>query len=79
MGHFGSWKLAKEALDLSETETARRIEARFRFRKIGKVWRYTDEAFAEAMARCVADVGRPPRVAEFDWRRERELQLEGAR
>jgi hypothetical protein len=31
------------------------------------------------MASCVADIGRPPRVAEFEWWRERELQLAKAR
>jgi len=27
---------------MSETTSARRIEARFRFRRMGKVWRYSD-------------------------------------
>jgi hypothetical protein len=77
--HFGSWRLVKEALSLSETNTARRIEARFRYRKLGKVWRYTDASLSETMARCVADIGRPPRVAEFVHWRDRELQLAKAR
>jgi hypothetical protein len=35
--HFGSWPQAKEALALSEGTTARRIEAGFRYRKLGRV------------------------------------------
>ena len=73
--HFGSWRLAKEALALSETTTVRRIEARFRFRKMGKVWRYTDEMLRETLERCVEHYGRPPMVAEFEWWRTRELEL----
>ena len=56
--HFGWWRRAKEALALSDTETVRRIEARFRFRKMGKVWRYIDDTRREALARCVEHYGR---------------------
>jgi len=73
--HFGTWRLAKEALALSETTTTRRIEARFRYRKRGKVWRYSSEALAEALNRCAAATGRVPLVAEFEHWRERELEL----
>jgi hypothetical protein len=55
-----------EALALSETNSVRRIEARFRFRKALKVWRYTDDTPGETLARCVEYYGRPPLVAEFD-------------
>jgi len=77
--HFRSWRLAKEALDLSEVTTVRRIEARFASRKLGKVWKYTDASLAETMGRCASELGRPPRVAEFVHWREREMQLAKAR
>lgn len=76
--HFGSWRRAKEALALSDTNSVRRIEARFRFRKMGKVWRSADDTLAETLARCVEHYGRPPLVAEFDWWRQRELDLAAA-
>jgi hypothetical protein len=71
--HFGFWRRIREALDLSETTSARKIDARFRARRLGKVWRYTDDTLRETLARCVTHYGRPPQVAEFDWWREREL------
>ena len=77
--HFGSWHLAREATALSETTTARRIEARFASRKLGKIWRYTDETLGETIARCTSDLGHVPQVAEFDWWRQRELELAQAR
>jgi hypothetical protein len=36
--HYGSWLRTQEALSLSEVTTARRIEARIRYRRMGKVW-----------------------------------------
>lgn len=50
--HFGSWRRAREALDLSATTTARKIEARFRARRLGKVWRYTEDTLRETLVRC---------------------------
>lgn len=76
--HFGSWRRAKEALALSETTTVRKIEARFRFRRVGKVWRYTEQTLRETLADCVEHYGRPPMVAEFEWWRQRELELAAA-
>ena len=73
--HFGSWRRVREALDLAETTSARKIDARFRARRLDKVWRYTDDTLRETLAKCVAHYGRPPQVAEFDWWRERELEL----
>jgi hypothetical protein len=73
--HFGSWRRAKEALALSEVTTARRIEARFRYRRVGKVWRFTEDTLRETLASCVEHYGRPPMVAEFEWWRDRELEL----
>jgi hypothetical protein len=74
-GYFGSWRRAREALRLAETTTARRIEARFQSRRMGKIARYTDETLKETLERCAAEYGHPPRVNEFEWWRERELEL----
>jgi hypothetical protein len=83
MRRFDNWFEVKEALGLystpSKTTTARRIEARFASRRVGKVWRYTDAVLAQTLADAVAYWGRPPRVAEFDHWRERELELRRAR
>jgi Homing endonuclease associated repeat len=73
--HFGSWHRAVEALGLSETTTARRIEARFRSRRVGKIWKYTDETLRVTLAEAVEHYGRPMTVAEFDWWRERQFEL----
>lgn len=72
---FGSWPRVREVLKLSETNTARKIEARFRYRKVGKVWRFTEDTLGDALARCVEHYGRPPMVSEFVWWREQELEL----
>ena len=74
--HFDkSWRRVREALALSETTTARRIEARFRYRRVGKVWRFTEDTLREALARCVTYYGHVPMVAEYTWWRDRELEL----
>lgn len=73
--HFGSWRRAKEALALSETETARQIEARFHSRRLDKIWRYTEQSLGETLRRCVENLGHVPQVAEFEWWRQRELEL----
>jgi hypothetical protein len=73
--HFGSWHLAKEAIGLAEINTARQIEARFAQRKLGKVWRYTDQTLGEVLQNCVAALGHVPQVAEFDHWRRREFEL----
>jgi hypothetical protein len=74
---FGSWPRAREALDLSGTprNTPRRIEARFRERRLGKVWRYDDEDLRTTLERAVAHYGYPPSTAEFDWWREKQFEL----
>jgi hypothetical protein len=72
--HYGRWRAAKDALALSETETPRRIDARFRFRRLGKVWRYTDETLRATFEACVNHYGRPPTLAEFEWWREQQIQ-----
>lgn len=73
--HFGSWKRAKEALYMSEDETASKIDARFRLRRVGKVHRYREETLRETLERCTAYVGHVPLVVEFDLWRNRELEL----
>ena len=72
---FKSWPRAREALSLSETNTAQRIDARFRYRKVGKVRRYTDDVLRETLVHCVEHYKRPPLVAELEWWRDRELEL----
>lgn len=71
----GSWHLAREAIVLAETTTSRRIEERFRKRQLGKVWRYTEETLRDVLARCVDEIGHLPQQAEFEWWRQRELEL----
>lgn len=73
--HFGSWKRAKEALYMSEDETASKIDARYRLRRVGKVHRYREETLRETLQRCADYVGHVPLVVEFDLWRNRELEL----
>lgn len=74
--YFGSWRRAKEALGLSEVATARKIEARFRGRLIGKVHVYREETLKEVLLRCVSALGvKAPLVVEFEHWRYRELEL----
>lgn len=73
--HFGSWPRAMQALELSETTTPERIQARFAARKVGKVWRYSPERLREVLLNAAAHWGRPPSVAEFEHWRERELEV----
>lgn len=56
--HYGTWPRAKEALSLSATTTALRIEARFRYRRIGKVWRFTEAAMRDALLAWPSTIGR---------------------
>ncbi len=73
--HFGTWRMAKEALELSETTTARRIEARFANRRVGRVHRYTEQTLSETLQRCVVELGHVPQLGEFKAWREREIEL----
>lgn len=77
--HFGSWRQAREALELSKTSSARQIEARFARRRLGKIWRYTEETLQRTLAACVRDVGHVPQVAEFEHWRRRELEVARAK
>ncbi len=72
---YGSWSRAYEAVELSATTTAKRIHARFRERRLGKVWRYTEDTLRDTLEHAAEHWGRPPSVAEFEWWRERELEV----
>jgi hypothetical protein len=76
---FGSWRQAKEALELAEVTTPRKIEARFRGRLVGKVHRYREETLRETLRRCARDLGHVPLVIEFEHWRQRELELAKSR
>ncbi len=80
--HFVTWEQAKEALGLAEVTTAAGIQARFRHRRIGKVRRYTDQTMRDALKRCAEECttdGSAPGQLEYDWWRNRELELGRAR
>lgn len=61
----------------------RRIEARFRFRRLWKVWRFREQTLREALLNCARyyarlegrDEPRGVSVAEYDHWRQRELEL----
>jgi hypothetical protein len=77
MRYFGTWRLAKEALLISngpEQTPARRIEARFASRRLGRTWRYSERELRETLRRCATDLGKPPEVREFKAWRQRELE-----
>jgi hypothetical protein len=73
--YFGSWRQAKEALELSAINTPRKIEARFRSRLVGKVHRYREETLRETLERCAGDLGHVPLIIEFEHWRQREVEL----
>jgi hypothetical protein len=75
--HYGSWEMAKEAPRLSGASSARAIDARFRRRRLGKIWHYTEEMLRKTLAACVAHYGYVPQVAEFAWWRVASLSLPG--
>lgn len=79
MRYFGTWRLAKEALLLSgspeQPNQARRIEARFASRRLGRTWRYSEQELRDTLQRCANDLGKPPEVREFKAWRRRELEL----
>ena len=63
--HFTSWRMASEALMLSEHHVAGEIQRRFRARRVGKVWKYSEPTLRDTLERCVAHYGRIPQVAEL--------------
>lgn len=84
--HFdGRWSNVRFAAELADVETPRRIEARFLSRRLGKVWRYTEDQLADTLEQCsfyyvvtygLADDARyAPLVGEFQHWREREFEL----
>jgi nucleotide-binding universal stress UspA family protein len=75
MRHFGTWRLAKEALVLSGSTPARRIEARFANRRLGRTHHYSEQEMRETMLRCAADLGKAPEIREYKAWRDRELEL----
>jgi Homing endonuclease associated repeat len=77
--HYGSWRRAREALELSKANSARKIEARFDKRRLDKIWCYTEETLKEVVARCVKALGHVPRLAEYEHWRNREIELAEAR
>jgi ABC-type multidrug transport system fused ATPase/permease subunit len=76
--HFGTWRRAKEAMDLSTLTSIRNVEARFRHRRVNKIWRYSEETLRETLARVVEYYGGIPTIQEFDAWRQRELRLAAA-
>jgi hypothetical protein len=72
---YRSWRAARDALGLYYEKSPRAIEARFKKRRLEKIWRYSEEALCRTLADCVAHHGHVPQVAEFDWWRQRELEL----
>lgn len=76
---YGSWRQAREALELAQDETAKQVEARFARRRLAKVWRYTEQTLRQTLADCILDLERVPQLGEFEhWRSER-LRLAAAR
>jgi len=76
--HYGTWRRAKEALDLSQTTSIRNVEARFRHRRVSKIWRYTEATLRETLERVCDYYGGIPTIQEFDAWRQRELRLAAA-
>ena len=72
--HFGSWRMAREGLELSETRTPRRIEAMFSNRRVGRVHSYSDQTLRETMRRSADDLGHPPQTNEFSRWRHQEIE-----
>jgi DNA-binding transcriptional ArsR family regulator len=70
-----SWPQAREALQIAGETSARVVEARFRNRKLGKIARYTEDVLRDTLARATEHYGRPPSTEEFEWWRERQIEL----
>lgn len=79
ISHFGSWRAAKEAVQLSGDASIRQIEARFAKRRLDKVWRYTEATLREVLNDCARELGHVPQLAEFEHWRERQLEIARAR
>jgi len=70
-----SWPQAREALQIAGETSTRGVEARFRNRKLGKIARYTESVLRDTLARAVEHYGRPPNTNEFEWWRDRQIEL----
>ncbi len=76
---FGRWSKAKEALDLSTTNTPLKIEARFRARIAGRPRQFREEELRQALRDCAREIGRPPLSEEYRKWRQKEIELAKAR
>ena len=66
--YYGSWRMAKEALELSGYYNARQVEARFRRRRTRQPRYAREDELRAALHSCVADLGRAPLIREYeDW------------
>ncbi|MBN8868738.1 MAG: hypothetical protein J0H66_02545 [Solirubrobacterales bacterium] len=75
----GSWHQAREAMDLLEVTTERRIQSRFESRQLGKIWKYTDETLRHCILEAGNAIGRAPQVSEYLWWREERRELAKAK
>jgi len=73
--HFGSWRMAREALDLTEKHTPRRIEAMFRNRRVGRVHQYSEATLRDSLLRCAEALERVPQCREYERWREQEIEI----
>ena len=66
--YYGSWRLAKEALELAGYYRPRMIDARFRRRRTRRPRHTREDELRDALQACAADLGRAPLVREYeDW------------
>lgn|GEM_PF-1159134 len=73
---FGSWRQAREAVELAENQTLRAVEARLAKRQAkSKIWRYSTETLKTFFAEAVEHYGRVPMSSELDDYRERRLEI----
>jgi hypothetical protein len=71
---FGTWRAALEFLELTRDDSVAKVEARFAKRKLGKIWRYTDQTLSEVLHRAISEIGHACQLAEFEHWRHRELE-----
>jgi len=77
-GRFGSWRRAAEALGLADSDSPRRVEARFKFRQRGRPHRFTDAQLADAMALAAAECRGVPTTEDYTWWRHGQLEVANA-
>lgn len=75
---FGSWRRVTEALGLVEVNSPRRIEARFKLRRHGRPYRFTEAQLVEAMHTAAAKCDGPPTTTDYMWWRREELERANA-